>query len=133
MQTGKIYCEQAYAQAKMLDHSTWKFNNGYSFSDIDMVLDDNGKILMVEISSKTPLWHHIPVGQRRLAENFVIAGRGDIVCCLAQHNAPRDRQIDSMSDIIAFSWMNLENGEVKMSPVYGKPYWRSFVSNWGRK
>ena len=52
-QRGGIYREAAYALGKMLNHSEWygKLARGITASDIDFVIDANGRIIFGELSS----------------------------------------------------------------------------------
>jgi len=39
---GRIMVEEAYAQGKMIDHSSWVLDRGCNFCDVDMLLDSKG-------------------------------------------------------------------------------------------
>jgi hypothetical protein len=114
MTRGQILYKDAYIRGKMLDHSSWSkiLPRNITPSDIDAVIDNNGKILLIELSSKTSRWEELAYGQRLLYQNMVKAGNGKIFAALAHHNAPGDRAIDTAKDIVAFTVMACLNGKL---------------------
>src|SRR5262249_2576675 len=87
---GAIYNERAYAQGKMLDHSSLrrKLVRNITPSDLDAVivptengeieilenvpfLDANGKIIFLELTRGAPEWQFVKKGQRLGYQNLV--------------------------------------------------------------
>ena len=133
---GSIISQEAYARGKMLDHSAWRntLPRNITPSDIDMVIDNNGIILMIELSSKTDRWHLLSRGQRLLYENIVWAGQGNIKAALALiHPEPPDKQIDTVNDIISFSVMCRKHDEIVRSPSFPGHIWEKAVLQLIRK
>ena len=97
---GSIIAEQAYAQGKMIDHSSWGFASNRTFSDVDAVFDNKGQLIYVEFArSDYPLsWDNISTGQRWLYKSMLENKKGS-VAVLACHNVPSNQKIDSKTDI----------------------------------
>lgn len=129
---GAIYCEQAYAQGKMLDSSGWSgfLPRTITPSDIDHVFDNAGRMVFTEFSSKTSDWGKLPVGQRLLYENLLKSSGGRHVAALCQHNTPKDKQIDTRKGVIAFSLMRCRDGSVHWTEPFGGDRWDKFVKSW---
>lgn len=133
---GKIYCREAYAQAKMLDHSGWNgvLPRGITPSDIDMVIDNEGLVLFVEFSSKTASWHTLKsksYGQWKLHRNLVWNGRGTQFSALCHLQPEPDKDINSMTDVIEFSLMlyDSKQDDVRESKVWTGDNWLAAVKN----
>ncbi len=112
---GEIYCESAYARGKMLNHSNLSqgLPRGMSPSDIDAVIDNNGKLLFMEYSSQFSCWADLKPGQRKLYEHIVEAGKGMQMAILVHHAIPPEGvQIDTLKDALEFQIMTYlpENG-----------------------
>lgn len=97
---GKIICEQAYAQGKMLNSASWSglLARGITPSDIDFVIEANGVCLLAEFSRDSTDLEGLSIGQsimyRRLA-----ARPGQDVVCVCRHSVPWDQQIDTRHDV----------------------------------
>ena len=131
MTRGKIYCEQAYAQGKMLDNSSWELPRMITPSDIDLVFDDGqmGRIIFVELSSSETHWNLLSVGQRRLYSRLVAKGHGKVFAALCKHSVPQDQQINTRNDIDTFQVMYF--GSLlgyATSPLYQGTLWANFVT-----
>ena len=126
---GSIIAEQAYAQGKMLDHSSWPISpKGRTFSDIDAVFDNNGWLIFVEFArSDLPLtWNNISAGQRWLYKSTLYNKQGSIAI-LACHNVPSDQQIDTMKDITHASAMS---HDFKTETSLSNKQWVQVVTTW---
>lgn len=127
---GKILCEEAYAQGKMVNSEAWSdlLPRGITPSDADLIFDSNGKILMTELSRTKRRWRDIARGQFILYQNFIMAGRGDIVAALAKHSV-HGRAICSVSDIDSFQVMFLHQGmsSPALTSVIDGDRWKEFV------
>ncbi|WP_417848383.1 hypothetical protein [Thalassoglobus sp.] len=133
---GKIYSREAYAQAKMLDHSLWYgvLPRNITPSDIDMIIDNDGLILFVEFSSKTASWHTLKsfsYGQWKCHRNLVFNGQGKQFSALCKIKPKPDEDINSMTDIIEFSLMTYdkENDDVRESKLWTGENWKTAVQN----
>lgn len=126
---GSIIIEEAYAQGKMLDHSGWRHTlpRNITPSDIDMCIDNNGVILLVELSSQTDNWNDLKRGQALLYENLVWAGCGNIKAALAYIHPAPGKQIDTVKDVISFSVMCRQHGKIVKSAVYAGKNWKQAV------
>lgn len=138
---GEIYDEQAYAQSKMLDHSGWEslLPRNITPSDIDEVFDNNGFIILREISRHHSEWKHLQQGQRRLFENLVKNAPHKHVAILWTHDVPKDKQIDTVKNVASFQLMfgrrlapNHPNVLVKVMPVQPGTELVDFVTSWYR-
>jgi hypothetical protein len=128
-QRGWIFAEDAYAQGKMLNHGGWNgvLPRRITPSDVDMVFDNAGKIIFIELSSSCSCWQEITPGQRLLYENAI---KGGAHCaCLCKHSVPVSMQIDTRYDIDSFQIMVWDYGLV-YSKIQPGAYWQQFVSNW---
>jgi hypothetical protein len=128
---GSIIVEQAYAQAKMLDHSSWRLGGGRAMSDIDAVLDHGGHVLFVELSRAVgPItWADISGGQRWLYSSIAKLSP-KVACVLARHDvASAERQIDTRNDIVD-GWALFAQG-TRGAPLSGDDY-RDLVERWDR-
>lgn len=130
MTRGSIYCEQAYAQGKMLDNSKWKLPRNITPSDIDIVFDDtqHGRVLFVELTSSHTTWNTVSTGQRLLYSGLVIRGCNRVFASLAKHTVPINLQIDTRNDITHFQVMYYASllGWAT-SQVYTGDLWPEFV------
>ncbi len=125
-----MYCEQAYAQGKMLDHSQWfgKLPRKIRPSDIDFGFDNAGESLICELSSSKREWSELDFGQRRFYESFVM--RGKTIAALCKHEVPTARQIDTFADIKEFQLMFLNQGNLNTSDLLAGDRWVKFVLAW---
>ena len=128
---GRILCEAAYAQGKMLDHSGFGLPRGISPSDIDMTIDNNGQTLVVELSSQQSDWNNIAIGQRKTYEQLVHYGRGSVVALLAKHSTPREQSIKTASNAIrSVHVMWWHTGSVLIAPDPMQATLKQFVDSW---
>lgn len=127
---GKVYCELAYAQGKMLDNSGWAavLPRGITPSDIDFVFDNNGSIIYGELSSSCILWEELATGQRRLYWSLIRGTRHIAVLC--RHVVAQDTQIDTRSDVIGFSVMYDCDGKMATQTYRGNSVWQNMVKRW---
>lgn len=127
---GDIYCEQAYAQGKMLDNSSWDLPRHITPSDIDMVFDDArlGRLLFVELSSCCITWDTVSIGQRKLYSQLVANGCNKVFAVLAKHDVPTTSRINTRNDITHFQVMYFAAlfGHAT-SQVYPGGIWPRFV------
>ena len=126
---GEIYCEDAYAQGKMLDHSSWNLPRNITPSDIDMCFDNNGNIIACEISSNVQEWTKLQRGQFLLYFNF-IGPLSKHIAVLCYHNVDKKLKINTLNDIISFQIMIRKNDEVLYTPIYGSSRWEKFIKSW---
>jgi hypothetical protein len=106
----------------MLDHSGWAsiLPRKITPSDGDMILDNNGKILYVELSSRFCRWADLSEGQHRLYRNLLHVGPSAVAAILAHHAIPAEGvPINTVADIVEFTVMKLgEDGLFEYSPRY---------------
>ena len=126
---GSIQSEEAYAQGKMLDHSSWSLPRNITPSDVDFHFDANGRILYCELSSHNRLWSDLKDGQCRSYKNMVKNSRHCAVLCL--HDVKLPNKINTTTDIIGFSPMIWHSGHWWFGPfLEGNPRWQTFVQKW---
>lgn len=118
---GAIYCEEAYAQGKMLDNSEWRniLPRNITPSDIDIVFDNAGSFIYGELSSQSRHWNEIATGQRLMYWNAIRGTQHLAILC--KHSVPRMRQIDTVRDI--------EDCCVMYDAGQGVPVFRAFSTN----
>lgn len=97
---GAIMCREAYAQGKMLDHSSWNLARGVTPSDIDMVVESHGCFLWAELTRNGCDWGSLSTGQRMLYDSLAKIP-GNHAVCLARHSVPRGELVNTYSDIEA--------------------------------
>lgn len=102
---GRIYAPDAYARAKMLDHSVWGdlLPRLITPSDVDMVIDNrHGFILLCELSRQVSDWKNIKIGQREVYEHLIKDTRHMAV--LLSHKID-DGEICTVRDIDSYQTM----------------------------
>jgi len=126
---GAIICREAYAQGKMLDHSSWELDRGVTPSDIDMVVESYGCFLFAELTKNGCDWSNLKTGQRILYESLSKIP-GNHIVCLARHSVPSGEQIDTYQDIeaAAIRWACGTK-----SLVVDSQHWRVLVTEWVRR
>lgn len=109
----------------MLDHSAWngKLKNGRSFSDIDMMLDCNGTVLLIELKLNSPRWYDLPTGQRRAYDNLVKAGNGKVIVACAKITPSPDKPVNTLTDIESFQVKTHK----ELSQILPGSVWEKFV------
>lgn len=129
---GAIYSERAYALGKMLDHSSWygTLTRKITPSDVDMLFDNAGKIMLCELSSAVSSWSEVQIGQRWLYQSFIKDQPHCAVLCRHNVDPSSGRQINTRFDIQSFQVMVWEHEQV-LSRVYdGNHYWQRVVELW---
>lgn len=123
---GAIICREAYAQGKMLDHSSWRLARGVTPSDIDMAVESYGCFLWAELTRKGCDWGNLSVGQRVMYESLAKIP-GNHVTCLARHSVPVGELVDTYSDIeaAAVKWACGTK-----SLLLDASQWRLLVTEW---
>lgn len=153
---GAIYAEQAYAQGKMLDNSCWyhgvqacwdkkarilprkitpsdldnAFLPLFGIISIPWTIDNRGRIIFAEFSSRTHNWSSLSLGQHLLYQGLLDGVRGNSCAVLCQHNAPSDKQICTRHDVVGFHVMVWDNGPVYLASIDIGTMWERFVFDW---
>lgn len=127
---GKIRCEQAYAQGKMMDSSGWYgfLPRGITPSDVDLYFDNDGQFIFVEFSSHNILWEHLDKGQRLGYWNLIRGTKHIAVLC--RHCVPQDTQINTRTDVIGFTVMYDCGGKMATQTYMGNGVWQNMVKKW---
>jgi hypothetical protein len=142
---GEIRNIRRYLQSKLLDNSAWLDIVGRKItpSDIDLVVDNGGKVLFCELSRTCSEWQELERGQRWLYQSVLL----DSIKCprcsiLLRHNVDCDnnaatinelRKINTITDIVSFQAMIFVWGEFRVSRVVdGNEHWQAFVKAWFR-
>jgi hypothetical protein len=130
LERGAIRNRRGYEQAKFLYHGGWGalLIANITPSDIDAVLDKDGRILFIEFSSSIREWKKLDRGQRLLYANCI--RQRELPCCsvLGKHSV-KDRDIDTVADIESFQIMIWDCGPM-VSPVISGDWWQQFVTRW---
>ena len=122
---GAILVEQAYAQGKMLDHTSWRLVRGISPSDIDFVIESGGNFGFVEFSKNFKSIEQLNHGQKLLYERLISRMRKSDFVGLAYHNVPEERSIDTCRDVISAEiYTQLGNFSVNQEQ------WEVFITTW---
>jgi hypothetical protein len=137
---GKIFSEEAYALGKMLDHASWqkgerRLPRNITPSDMDipgipMVFDNDGIMIIGELTRSGGAWGNLRYGQRLLYENLIKGTRHCAVLCHHKVDPEDRRHIDTRHDIVAFHVMVDDFGLIKRGPYEGNELWQSFVFTW---
>jgi len=131
LRPGSIIVEEAYALGKMMESNGWSglLRNGITPSDVDLVFDNNGKILFCDFSIKYDDWERAICGQRWLYESFIKSAPHCAVLC--KHSVKPDlfRKIDTLRDVERFQAMVWDFERV-LSPIFDGAYWQRFVTMW---
>lgn len=129
---GAIRNEDAYARCKMLDHSQWAelLPRRITPSDGDMILANRNRILFIELSSKSSDWDQLSTGQRLLCEAFVRNGKGRQAAAVAKFVTPPDQQIDTVKDVVSFSFLVLDKGQLRRLGPYEGKHWPKACRHW---
>lgn len=134
---GDIFCEEAYALGKMLDHSSWAIGEkvlprGITPSDFDLVFDNNGCVLFCELSSGASEWGEVSTGQCLTYKAAIRKGVHCAVLCTHDVKVEYGRKIDTREDIISFQVMTFGWGSFWVSRVVEGSAWPNFVFAWYR-
>jgi hypothetical protein len=100
--------------------------NGYP-SDTDMLFDNNGYILFCEFKNHEFSFSDLSTGQRLLYKNLIKNSPKQSVA-LCYHNAPENRAIDTLTDVVSFRWVYMSGGEIVESEKMTD--WEQFVKRW---
>lgn len=95
---GAIMCVEAYAQGKMLDHSSWNLARGITPSDIDFFVESSGCFLWAEFSRESVDIHSLSRGQELAYTRLARRPNADAVA-VCRHSVPTSRQIDTVRDV----------------------------------
>lgn len=132
---GGIQCPDLYARAKMLNNTGWlnKLPRGITPSDIDLVFENKGRTLLVELSPTIRDWKFVAAGQRGVYETQVLQQRGACASVIARHETEYDKYIDTLRDIKDWELMYWDSD--RSAPayrVYGPEdgTWEEFVLWW---
>jgi hypothetical protein len=129
LKRGEIIVEQAYAQGKMLDHSSWRLPRNITPSDTDFVLDIGGCVLFAEFSSQHQEWVDLQNGQRWAYESQV--RHGPHIAALCFHCVRPDRAINTTNDVVSFQVMVHYRGSFLTSECFDGQRWERFVKAFG--
>lgn len=132
---GAIIWEEAYAQAKMLDHSGWSgiLDRRITPSDVDFAFDNRnagGAIIYGELSSSCREWAQLQSGQREFYENCIRDRHHCAVLCKHSVRPEHGRKINTFTDIESFQVMVWDHGPVYSHAIVGNQHWQSFVVQW---
>ena len=122
---GAILVEQAYAQGKMLDHTSWRLVRGISPSDIDFVIESGGNFGFVEFSKNFKSIEQLNHGQKLLYERLISRMRKSDFVGLAYHNVPEERSIDTCRDVISAE-IYTQRGNFSLN----QEQWEEFIATW---
>ena len=122
---GAILVEQAYAQGKMLDHSSWRLVRGISPSDIDFVIESGGNFGFVEFSKHFKSIEQLNHGQKLLYERLISRIHKSDFVGLAYHNVPEERSIDTCRDVISAE-IYTQRGNFSLN----QEQWEEFITTW---
>jgi hypothetical protein len=132
---GAIFAEEAYAQGKMLENSSWNsvLPRGITPSDTDMVFDNLGAIIHGELSSAVKEWTALARGQRWTYQSKI---KHNACHCavLAHHNVKPEYgcKIDTLRDILTFQVMVFFWCDFRVSRIIEGAHWQKFVTSWFR-
>lgn len=138
MKRGSIVVEEAYAQGKMLDSSSWDglLPRNITPSDVDLVFDDlkYGRRLFCEFARNYMDWRDVPRGQSQLYRSLVVSGCGSTYAALVSHDVPIDQTIDTLHDVMTFQVMRYrEPNSATLSQVtVGWQAWQVTVESFYR-
>lgn len=95
---GAIMRVEAYAQGKMLDHSSWNLARGITPSDIDFFVESSGCFLWAEFSRDSVEIESLSRGQELAYTRLSRRPNADAVA-VCRHSVPTTRQIDTAHDV----------------------------------
>jgi hypothetical protein len=125
---GAVYAEEAYAQGKMLDNSSWRLPRNITPSDFDCVFDNRGRMVLAEFSSSCSEWELLSLGQR-MAYMSAIAGTYHLAA-LCKHSVPKMRQINTRDDVDSFQIMFDVAGDFYVLPTIEGKHWPLLIDRW---
>jgi hypothetical protein len=132
---GKIRNEDAFAQGKMHDSSGWYgiLPRKIMPSDIDLVFDNNGRCVFLEMTKNTSCWGQwkaMNCGQYRLFSTLIRQGEGKHVYVLWFHNTPVEQCVDTRMGCLSFSVMFWGGGTLREIEFFLGDGWPRFVDDW---
>lgn len=125
---GRIMCEQAYAQGKMLDSSAWNglLARGITPSDIDWFVESSGCYLFAEFSRDCVELECLPRGQELAYMRLARRPNGDAVA-ICKHSVPTSRAICTKTDVEACT-VYFASGT--KSVLLCNDQWQQLVTKW---
>jgi hypothetical protein len=125
---GRIICEQAYAQGKMLDSSGWNgvLARGITPSDIDFYVESSGCFLFAEFSRDSSDLESLSRGQELAYTRLSRRPTGDAVA-VCRHNVPFTRAIDTKEDVQACT-VYFASGSKSVQLCNAQ--WQQLVAKW---
>lgn len=125
---GRIICEVAYAQGKMLDSSGWNgvLARGITPSDIDWFVESSGMYLFAEFSRECVSMDCLSRGQELAYTRLARRANGDLVA-ICKHSVPTDRRIDTMLDVEA---CGVHFAAGTKSVLLCNDQWQQLVKKW---
>ena len=129
MEPGKIHHRAGYEKAKMLDHSGWTeiMPRKITPSDIDFVVELDGRVLAGELKTDITEFKDMSHGQRRTYETLARKG---ITVVLVKHGTPEGQDINTITDVVSFQVMASKCGQLLSSKVFPGKYWKKFLERW---
>lgn len=126
---GGIRCPEAYAQSKMLDHSSWhgEMRGKITPSDIDMVVESSGCFLWCEISRDAEKLSDLSRGQRILLSNAARLPGTHCVAILTHRLVSHSKPIDTAKDI---QQATIYFDQGTRCAVLDGEGWRAFACHW---
>lgn len=126
---GGIRCPEAYAQSKMLDHSSWfgLMRGNITPSDIDMVVESYGCFLFCELSRDKGTLPELSRGQRIMLTRAAQLPGTHCVAILTHGLFSQSKPIDTALDIQqACIYFDAGAKKAKLSG----DEWREFGAQW---
>lgn len=123
---GSIMCVEAYAQGKMLDHSSWNLARGITPSDIDFYVESSGCFLWAEFSRNSVEIESLSRGQELAYTRLSRRPNADAVA-VCRHGVPASRQIDTARDVESCT-VYFASGT--KSVLLDNGQWRKLVTKW---
>lgn len=125
---GRILCEEAYAQGKMLDSSGWNgvLARGITPSDIDFYVESSGCFLFAEFSRDSSELESLSRGQELAYTRLSRRPTGDAVA-VCKHSVPYTRAIDTKADVEACT-VYFASGT--KSVLLCNDQWQQLVTKW---
>lgn len=123
---GAIMCAEAYAQGKMLDHSSWSLARGITPSDIDFFVESSGCFLWAEFSRENVDIESLSRGQELAYTRLARRPNADAVA-VCRHSVPTSRQINTAHDVESCT-VYFASGT--KSVLLGNDEWQQLVTKW---
>lgn len=88
-------------------------------TDGDMIIDNGGRILMVEYKAGIASFAELNTGQKLLYKHFTENGKGTQAVMLCRYQQKHPEYICGIDDVISCQLMTYANGRIHTSDVYG--------------